>query len=93
MKLYHGSLEIVAKPEVRLSNRNDKNFIHKYDYVYGPVANDRVYAQFALFEAGLIDKQTLIRELKTYTLVDQLLFHTPQALKSLTFVEYIRVAL
>ena len=75
------------------ANRNVRNFDHKYDYVYGPVANDRVYAQFALFEAGLIDKQTLIRELKAYTLVDQLLFHTPQALKSLTFIEYRRIAL
>lgn len=42
---------------------------------------------------GLIDKQTLIRELKAYTLVDQLLFHTPQALESLTFIEYRRIAL
>lgn len=160
MKLYHGSLEVVAKPEIRLSNRtldygrgfytttdyaqaeqwakrrlkndtdgayvnvyeidietvrkvntlwfdspseewvdfvysnrNDRSFTHKYDFVYGPVANDRVYAQFALFEAGLIDKHILIRELKTYTLVDQLLFHTPQALKALTFVEDICIAL
>ena len=62
------------------------------DFVYAN-RNDRVYAQFALFESGLIDKQTLIRELKTYTLVDQLLFHTPQALESLTFIEYRRIAL
>lgn len=75
------------------ANRNDRNFNHKYDYVYGPVANDRVYAQFALFESRLIDKQTLIRELKTYTLVDQLLFHTPQALESLSFVDFRRIAL
>ena len=160
MKLYHGSLEVVEKPEIRqsnrtldygsgfytttdyaqaeqwakrrlknhkdgayvniyeidietvrkantlwfdspseewvdfvYSNRNDRNFTHKYDYVYGPVANDRVYAQFALYEAGLIDKQTLIRELKTYTLVDQLLFHTPYALRALTFVGNIKIAL
>ena len=62
------------------------------DFVYVN-RNDRVYAQFALFEAGLIDKQTLIRELKTYTLVDQLLFHTPQALEALSFVEFRRIAL
>ena len=63
------------------------------DRPWGPVANDRVYAQFALFESRLIDKQTLIRELKTYTLVDQLLFHTPQALESLSFVDFRRIAL
>ena len=36
---------------------------------------------------GFIDKQTLIRELKTYKLVDQFLFHTEKALKSLTYIE------
>lgn len=75
------------------SNRNNSFFEHSYDYVYGPVANDRVYAQFALYEAGLINKQTLIRELKTYTLVDQLLFHTPASLKSLVYVGFKKVAL
>lgn len=43
---------------------------------YGPVANDRVYAAFSLFEQGLLSKQELITELKTYKLVDQMLFHT-----------------
>ena len=75
------------------SNRNNSFFEHSYDYVYGPVANDRVYAQFALYEAGLINKQTLIRELKTYTLVDQLLFHTPASLKSLVYAGFKKVAL
>ena len=69
------------------ANRNDIHYRHTYDFVYGPVANDRVYAQFALYEAGLIDKTTLIRELKTYTLIDQLLFHTPASLHSLTYIE------
>ncbi|MGM9741594.1 MAG: DUF3990 domain-containing protein [Candidatus Cryptobacteroides sp.] len=76
------------------SNRNNRLFDHNYDFVYGPVANDRVYApQFALYEAGLISKQTLIQELKTYTLVDQLLFNTPLSLKFITFIESKRVAL
>lgn len=30
------------------ANRNDRHFCHSFDFVYGPVANDRVYAQFAL---------------------------------------------
>lgn len=63
------------------------NFNHTYDFVYGPVANDKVYAAFALFEAGLLDKQELIKELKTYTLVDQLLMHTAESLNSITFIE------
>ena len=36
---------------------------------------------------GIIDKQQLIRELKTYKLVDQYLFHTFNALKHLHFLE------
>lgn len=66
-------------------NRNDRWFVHNYDFVYGPVANDRVYAAFALYESGLLNKQELIRELKTYTLVDQLLFLSPNSLEILKY--------
>lgn len=69
------------------ANRNDRTFRHAYDFVYGPVANDKVYAAFALYESGLLDKQELIRELKTYELVDQLLLHTDKSLKAITFIE------
>ena len=64
-----------------------KDFTHEYDIVYGPVANDRVYAAFALYEGGLISKQVLISELRTYRLVDQFLFHTKKALETITFIE------
>lgn len=155
MKLYHGSLEIVQKPEIRkvnrtldygsgfytttsyeqaeawvrrrmdeakqgkgyvniytipeslpsslqqlifqspkeewvdfvMRNRTEKGFVHDYDIVYGPVANDRVYAAFALYEGGLLNKQDLIKELKAYRLVDQYLFHTEAALQVLTFAD------
>ena len=155
MKLYHGSLEIVQKPEIRntdrtldygsgfyattsfeqaeawvkhrmdearqttgyvniyempedvpaalkqlifqspteewldfvMHNRMEKGFVHDYDIVYGPVATDRVYAAFSLYEGGLLNKQDLIRELKTYRLVDQYLFHTGRSLQTLTFVD------
>ena len=123
MKIYHGSIEKVANPEIRESNRTldygrgfytttsyeqaeswvrrrmgekkvslgyvcvQKGFVHEYDLVYGPVANDKVYAAFALYEGGLIDKTTLISELKTYVLVDQYLFHTSEALEYIKFVE------
>ena len=70
-----------------MKNRTQKGYVHEYDIVYGPVANDRVYASFALYEGGLINKQTLISELKTYKLVDQYLFHTEKALQALTFIE------
>lgn len=68
-----------------MENRTNKDFSHDYDIVYGPVANDRVYAAFALYEDGMLDKQGLIRELKVFKLANQLLFHTSDALEFLKF--------
>ena len=76
-----------------MKNRTQKGYVHEYDLVYGPVANDKVYAAFALYEGGLIDKKTLISELKTYKLVDQYLFHTSEALQYMKFIEAKEVAL
>lgn len=70
-----------------MKNRTQIGYSHDYDIVYGPVANDKVYAAFALFEGGVLSKEELIRELKTYRLVDQYLFHTEEALQYLTFVD------
>ena len=70
-----------------MNNRTDKKFTHDYDIVYGPVANDRVYAAFAFYEEEMLDKQGLIRELRAYKLADQLLFHTEKALNYLHFVK------
>lgn len=70
-----------------MANRIDTNYTHSYDIVYGPVANDKVYAAFALYEANLLDKEGLIKELRAYKLVDQLLFHTQQSLQVLRFIE------
>ena len=69
------------------ANRNQRFFLHDYDLVYGPVANDRVYAAFALYEQGLLNKQELLLELKTYMLVDQMVFNTETALGYLKFIE------
>ena len=77
--------------EFVLANRTQSDFVHDFDVVYGPVANDRVYLQFGLYESGAISVETLIRELKTYKLVDQYLFHTEKALSILHFVEAIKI--
>lgn len=69
-----------------LANRLTVGFQHDYDVVFGPVANDNVYAQITLFEGGLISKQRLIEELKAYKLVDQYLFHTE---RSIPFLHYL----
>lgn len=70
-----------------MRNRTERNFVHDYDVVYGPVADDSVYTQFALYEGGIISLPTLIHELKTYKLVDQYLFHTEKALLAIKFVK------
>ncbi len=79
--------------EFVMANRTQNGFTHDYDIVYGPVANDRVYLQFGLYESGVISLETLIRELKTYKLVDQYLFHTDKALTALRFVEATKIEL
>lgn len=75
-----------------MNNRRVEGFEHDYDVVIGPVANDRVYTAFSLYEGGVIDRQTLIHELKTYRLVDQYLFHTDSSLSSLKYAEALPVA-
>lgn len=70
-----------------MRNRTERNFIHDYDVVYGPVADDSVYTQFALYEGVIISLPTLIHELKTYKLVDQYLFHTEKSLLAIKFVK------
>ena len=70
-----------------MRNRTEPGFTHDYDIVYGPVANDHVYAAFALYEGHVLSKQALIAELQTYKLVDQYLFHTERSVNSITFVE------
>lgn len=76
-----------------MKNRMNRDFIHDYDVVYGPVADDSVYTQFTLYEGGIISMSTLIQELKTYKLVDQYLFHTKKSLFSIQFVESIKIEL
>ena len=70
-----------------MANRTRKGFTHDYDLVYGPVANDRVYLAFALYEGAIIGKEDLIKRLKTYKLVDQYLFHTEASLRFLNYME------
>lgn len=70
-----------------MANRMEPGYRHDYDIVKGPVANDRVYASFALYEAGLIDKKELINELRAYKLVNQILIHTDKALQCVKWIE------
>ncbi len=69
-----------------MSNRTNRAFNHDYDLVAGPVANDRVYATLTLFETDQLSIEETVHRLKTYTLVNQVLFHTEKALRKLIYL-------
>jgi hypothetical protein len=77
--------------EFVMNNRVHVDFTHDYDLVAGPVANDRVYAALSLFEEGLLDFEETIKRLKTYRLVNQILFHTQKSLEELVFIRSERI--
>lgn len=70
-----------------MANRHERNFHHDHDIVWGPVANDNVYETLTLFEDGIIGKAEAIVRLKTYKLVDQVLFHTEASLSLLRYID------
>ncbi len=67
------------------ANRRNPNYEHDFDLIFGPVANDQVYASFALYESDLIDFAELINRLKVRKRTDQVLFHTEKALSLLKY--------
>ena len=74
--------------EFVIGNRNGKA-MHNYDFVQGPVADDRLYQTFTMYETGILTSEETIRRLKINKLYDQLSFHTEKALKKLIFREII----
>ncbi|MBR3806587.1 MAG: DUF3990 domain-containing protein [Clostridia bacterium] len=67
-------------------NRSGKN-TGDYDIVIGPVADDRVYRVVVEYENGDIDKETALKNLKTESLCDQIVFATENALKYLKYID------
>lgn len=73
-----------------INNRNGENSVgdnnsdNKYDIIIGPVANDDLALLFRQFSNGMIEIDTLIREMKYKKLTDQYSFHTARALRFLT---------
>lgn len=59
------------------------NLDNKYDLVIGPIANDDLALLFRQFSNGLIDVNTLVKEMEFKQLTNQYSFHTEQALKYL----------
>jgi hypothetical protein len=67
-------------------NRSGNYEGDKYDFVFGPVANDDVYRTFTLYTAGLLTKEQILEALKVKKLYDQLVFSTEKVLSYLHFI-------
>ena len=67
-------------------NRSGSYTGNTFDLVYGPVANDDVYATFLLYASGVLSKEQTLEALKIKKLYNQLVFCTEKALSYLKFV-------
>ena len=67
-------------------NRSGNYDGDNYDVIYGPVADDDVYATFTLYQAGALTKEQTLDMLRIKTLYNQMVFATEKSLKLLNFV-------
>lgn len=63
------------------------NIDNKYDVVVGPVADDDLALLFRTFTRGLIDIDTLVKEMKYKRFSNQYSFHSEKALEFLKVVK------
>ncbi len=61
--------------------------VHDYDIVSGPVADEGVYDTIYDYIHGDITKDEAIVLLKPMKLDGQVLFHTPESIKSISFID------
>lgn len=84
IKIFEGATEEWL--QFILSNRLNKEYVHLYDIVSGPVADDRVYACLNAFENKFMSFEAAIQELRTYKLANQISFHTNAGLQLIRFI-------
>ena len=72
-------------------NRSGEYKGEKYDVIFGPVADDDVYATFALYQAGVLNKEQTLETLKIKKLYNQMVFTTEKALSFLKFTGIVSV--
>ena len=79
-----------------VANRINPNLEHDFDVIIGPVADDTAFSAIDTYidenDTSVERKNRLIKELKTYKLKDQILFHTDRALKQLKYIDALKVA-
>jgi len=95
MLLYHGSNQEISKPKPSKFSRNRLDFGRvvinaeknkdNFDLVIGPVADDGVLPTLLAYDDGTLTKSQAIENLKTWKLVDQLVFKTERSVKMLEF--------
>ena len=66
-------------------NRDNAYEGPKFDFAFGPVANDDVYRTLYLYQAGEIDREDTFKRLKVKTLYNQLVFASALALSFLRY--------
>jgi len=70
-----------------LSNRNLGGIQHNFDFIQGPVANDKIYLTITGFIDGLYTMEEAMRRLKYSKTNDQVSFHTERAIALLRLRE------
>jgi hypothetical protein len=70
-----------------VTNNRKGNSVTHYDIVFGPVANDRLFATITLFEQGILSVDAAIEQLKTHRLFDQISFNSQKALDYLQYID------
>jgi hypothetical protein len=75
-----------------LANREGVYEGHRYDVIYGPVANDTVYRCLVGYQAGLYTKEETIERLKVRRLFDQMTFATEKSFSFLNYENYLEVS-
>ena len=68
------------------ANRSGNYTGEKYDFVFGPVADDDVYTTFTLYTAGVLTKEQTLESLKIKKLYNQLVLSSETALSYLKFI-------
>jgi len=63
-----------------LSNRVNTSLQHNFDYIQGPVANDKIFLTITGFIDGLFSREEAMQRLRYNKSNDQVSFHTEKAL-------------
>lgn len=58
----------------------------KFDFIFGPVANDDVYTTFTLYTAEVLTKEQTLEALKIKKLYNQLVLTSEKVLSYLRFI-------